>query len=123
MAIKVTLRKKKIKGNKQSLYFDFYPPIKHPKTGMATRREFLGLYVFEAPKSVLDKQHNTETLIRAKQLLNKKENSLNKPEIYNEFEAKQIEIKEQSQKDSTIILFPFSKLFNLIFDNIKLAYF
>lgn len=44
MAItKVTLRKKKLKSGKESLYLDFYPPIKHPVTGKHTRREFLNL--------------------------------------------------------------------------------
>lgn len=45
MAAKVTLRQKRISGNKQSLYLDFYPAIPHPKTGEPTRREFLGLYI------------------------------------------------------------------------------
>jgi hypothetical protein len=33
MAIKVKLREKKISGNRQSLYLDFYPAIPHPETG------------------------------------------------------------------------------------------
>ena len=33
MVIKVKLRKKKISGNKQSLYLDFYTAIPHPATG------------------------------------------------------------------------------------------
>lgn len=43
MAIKVTLRRKPIKNDRQSLYLDFYPPVKNPSTGKLTRREFLGL--------------------------------------------------------------------------------
>jgi integrase len=46
MVIKVKLRFKQISGNRQSLYLDFYPPILHPKTGKATRREFLNLFLF-----------------------------------------------------------------------------
>jgi integrase len=58
---KVTLRMKRISGKRQSLYLDFYPPIPNPETGKLTRREFLGLYIFEKPKTPLDKQHNKET--------------------------------------------------------------
>ena len=45
MATKVKLRSKQISGNRQSLYLDFYPPIKHPVSAELTRREFLGLVV------------------------------------------------------------------------------
>lgn len=61
MATKVSLRQKAISGNRQSLYLDFYPPIPHPETGEPTRREFLGLYLFDKPKNKLDKQINNET--------------------------------------------------------------
>lgn len=71
MATKVKLRQRAISGNRQSLYLDFYPAIPHPETGKPTRREFLGLYIYEKPKTPIDKQHNKETLqlaenIRAK---------------------------------------------------------
>jgi hypothetical protein len=46
MAIKVTLRQKLISSNRQSLYLDFYPAIKHPETSEFTRREFLNLFIF-----------------------------------------------------------------------------
>jgi integrase len=42
----VYLREKPISKNRQSLYLDFYPPIKNPDTGQLTRREFLGLTIF-----------------------------------------------------------------------------
>lgn len=61
MATKVTLRQKAISGNRQSLYLDFYPPIAHPETNKTTRREFLGLYLFDKPKNPFDKQSNNET--------------------------------------------------------------
>ena len=62
MAIKVKLRQKPISRNRQSLYLDFYPAIPHPETGEPTRREFLGLYLFDKAKNSIDKQHNKETL-------------------------------------------------------------
>lgn len=46
--------------NRQSLYLDFYPAITHPETGKPTRREFLGMHVFDKPKNPPDKEHNRE---------------------------------------------------------------
>jgi hypothetical protein len=40
---KVKLRSKLIKGAKESLFLDFYPPIIHPDTGKKTRWDYLGL--------------------------------------------------------------------------------
>lgn len=59
--MKVTLREKKIAGGRKSLYLDFYPPIIKADTGRPSRREFLGLYVFERPKNDSEKQQNKET--------------------------------------------------------------
>ena len=61
MATKVKLRQRAISGNRQSLYLDFYPAIPHPETGKPTRREFLGLYLFDKPQNPFDKQSNNET--------------------------------------------------------------
>ncbi|MFT4534660.1 MAG: integrase [Saprospiraceae bacterium] len=93
MAIKVTLRQKKISKGRKSLYLDFYPPIPHPETGEPTRREFLGLYIFEKTKTPLDKQHNTETLRIGESIRQKRENFLNKPEIYSQYEKEQLRLK------------------------------
>ncbi|NMC98491.1 MAG: site-specific integrase [Bacteroidales bacterium] len=98
MATKVTLRKKKIKKGMESLYLDFYPAINNPDTGKPTRREFLGIYVFEKPKTPIEKKHNTETLKVAESIRQKLENILNKPEIYTGFEKEQLRIKEQGEK-------------------------
>ena len=59
---KVTLRKKPITDGRNSLYLDFYPAVPHPDTGKTTRREFLGLYVFNKPRKALEKEHNAETI-------------------------------------------------------------
>jgi integrase len=99
MAVKVKLRQKPISGNRQSLYLDFYPAIPHPETGEPTRREFLGLYIFEKPKTPIDKQHNKETLRLAEQIRQKRENYLNKPEIYTGYELEQKRIKELGEKN------------------------
>ncbi len=59
--MKATLREKKIKGDKSSLYLDYYPPITHPETGKLTRREFLSLYIYEKPRNEIERTHNKET--------------------------------------------------------------
>jgi integrase len=98
MIVKVTLRQKKISGGKKSLYLDFYPPIAHHKTGEPTRREFLKLHVFEKPKSPIDKNHNFETLQIAESIRQKRENLLNKPEIYSEYEKEKLRKKEKGDQ-------------------------
>ena len=40
---KVTLRKREYPSGKVSLYLDFYPAIKNPRTGEESRREYLGM--------------------------------------------------------------------------------
>ncbi len=97
MAIKVKLRQKRISGNRQSLYLDFYPAIPHPETGKLTRREFLGMYIHEKTKNELDKQHNKNTLQIAEQIRQQRENHLNKPEIYTGYELEQLRIRERGE--------------------------
>ena len=114
MAIKVKLREKKISGNRQSLYLDFYPAIPHPETGEPTRREFLGLYIKgkldlteknkldkKAHKklSPLDQMHDENTTKQAEQIRQKRENHLNKPEIYTGYEKEQLKIKERGEQN------------------------
>ncbi len=98
MTTKVTLRQKKISKGRQSLYLDFYPAIPHPETGEPTRREFLGLYIFEKPKTPIDKIHNAETLQIGESIRQKRENFLNKPEIYSEYEKEQLRKKEKGEQ-------------------------
>ena len=98
MATKVSLRQKKISKGRKSLYLDFYPPIPHPETGKQTRREFLGLYIFEKPKTPFDKQHNKENENIAQSIRQKRENFLNKPEIYSQYEKEQLRLKELGEQ-------------------------
>jgi len=99
MAVKVSLRQKAISKNRQSLYLDFYPAIPHHDTGKPTRREFLGMYVLDKSKNPLDKQSNKETLQRAEQIRQKRENHLNKPEIYTGYEKEQLRLKQQGEQN------------------------
>jgi integrase len=99
MSIKVKLREKNISGNRKSLYLDFYPAIPHPETGEPTRREFLKMYLFDKAKNPIDKQGNKETLQLAEQIRQKRENYLNKPEIYTGYEKEQLKIKERGEQN------------------------
>lgn len=58
--VKVFLREKKISKGRKSLYLDFYPSIKNRETGKNTRREFLGLYIYEKPKGAAQIQNNKQ---------------------------------------------------------------
>ena len=79
--IKVTLREKKLKTNKISLYLDYYPAIIEPKTGKSTRREFLNLHLLISPKNPADKKQNSETLEYANAIRSKREVQLRNKEF------------------------------------------
>lgn len=125
METRVTLRRKHISGNtRESLFIDYYPAIKNPKTGKLTRREFLNSFLIsevvyeerfytdkkgKERKTIVpsltkngqikkrklsswDKLHNKETLERAEQIKLKRENEINKPLIYSDFEKEQLRL-------------------------------
>ena len=98
MVIKVSLRQKKISKGRKSLYLDFYPPIPHPETGEPTRREFLRLYIYDKTKTPIDKQHNTETVKIGESIRQRRENLLNKPEIYSQQEKEQLRLSELGEQ-------------------------
>lgn len=117
MATKVTLREKPISKNRNSLYLDFYPPIIDLNSGKPTRREFLRFYVYsnlnkkEKKKPVYDvnpainsiyEKHNKETLAVAESIRQKRQNILDKPEIYTGYEQEQLRLKEQGEKNFVV---------------------
>ena len=61
---KVTLRSRPISQNRRSLYLDYYPPIRTAEMKMS-RRQSLGIYIFEKPRNSMQKQHNEEMLAKA----------------------------------------------------------
>lgn len=65
---KVTVRKRPIKNGQVSLYLDFYPPIRHPKTGKPTRREYLGIYIYANPSEKFEVEFN-KTMLRNAELI------------------------------------------------------
>ena len=99
MSTKVTLRQKQISKGRKSLYLDYYPPVMNLKNGEPTRREFLGFYIFDDPKEASDVLHNEETLKIAKQIRQRRQNEIDKPEVYSRFEKEQLRIKELGDHD------------------------
>ena len=97
MATKVTLRQKPISKGRKSLYLDFYPPITVAGSDTSTRREFLGLYIMNSPKTPMEKQDNKQTLLLAEQIKQKRDNEINKPEVYTAFEIEQLKVKEKGE--------------------------
>jgi len=62
---KVTLRKRPVAGAKESLYLDFYPPIRDPFSMRMTRRESLGIYIYLKPRNEIEREFNHEMMMKA----------------------------------------------------------
>lgn len=65
LCTKVTVRKRPLKNGKTSLYLDFYPPIRNPKTGKLSRREYLGFYIYTKPTEEFQHEYNRSMLQKA----------------------------------------------------------
>ena len=65
LCTKVTVRKRPIKNGQTSLYLDFYPAIRNPKTGHLTRREYLGIYIYTSPVETYQQVYNRTMLQKA----------------------------------------------------------
>ena len=61
-APKVTLRKRLLPSGKVTLYLDFYPAVRNPKTLKLTRREYLGIYLIKSPRTLQDREENAKKL-------------------------------------------------------------
>ena len=48
--MRVTLRMRRLKTGRISLYLDHYPPIVHPESGKITRWEYLDMYLYNPPR-------------------------------------------------------------------------
>jgi integrase len=70
---KVFLREKKLKNGKRGLYLDFYPPVINPETQKPTRREHLGLYIYERPKNETERDFNKETKMLGENIRSKRQ--------------------------------------------------
>ena len=65
LCTKVTVRKRPIKKGQTSLYLDFYPAIRNPKTGKLSRREYLGIYIYTNPTEKFQMEYNRSMLQKA----------------------------------------------------------
>jgi integrase len=99
MMIKVRLRQKPIKNDRSSLYLDFYPEVYDVEKGTSTRRQFLGLYVYNRPARPEEKTHNRNAIQIAEQIRIKQMNRFNKPEVYSEFEKERIRLREKGMQE------------------------
>lgn len=99
MGVHVALRKKPISKGRFSLYLDFYPAIISDKTGRLTRREYLRLHIPVKPRTTFEKVQKDNTLEIAEGIRNKRENELNKPEVYHSFEKERKNREKIGEKD------------------------
>ena len=60
-------------------------------------REFLKMYVQENPSTPLEKENKKATLLIAEQIRSRKENELQKPEVYSESEREQLALREKRE--------------------------
>lgn len=62
---KVSLRLRPVKNSRLSLYLDYYPPVRNPRTMRLSRRESLGFYIYATPVDQQQKDYNDSILMRA----------------------------------------------------------
>ncbi len=65
MATKVKLRHKPITQGRESLYLDYYPPIRDPETMKMIHKEYLGIYILQEPSNQIQREYNEEMLLKA----------------------------------------------------------
>ena len=80
-ATKVKLRKRELPSGKITLYLDFYPAIRNPRTGEMSRREYLGIYLVKNPRTSLERRCNNEKLEQAEAIRAERELSIMKEQF------------------------------------------
>lgn len=73
---KVTLRKRALPSGKITLYLDYYPPVRDPKTMTYCHHEYLGIYLLKDPRSKLDRETNKDKYRKAEAIRAKRELAL-----------------------------------------------
>lgn len=76
MATKVTLRQRELKSGKITLYLDYYPPVRDPRTREYVRHDYLGIYLAKNPREGYEKRANKEKLMQAEAIRAEREVSL-----------------------------------------------
>ena len=62
---KVSLRSRPISGGRRTLYLEFYPPVRVRESMKMQRYETLGMYIWNKPKTLTQKQYNEAILAQA----------------------------------------------------------
>lgn len=62
---KVSLRSRPISGGRRTLYLEFYPPVRVRESMKMQRYETLGMYVWDKPKTLTQKQYNEAIIAQA----------------------------------------------------------
>lgn len=65
MATKVKIRRKKISQGRESIFLEYYPPIRNKETMKLIYKEYLGIYIFQEPKNEIQREYNQEMLNKA----------------------------------------------------------
>ncbi len=58
----VTIRRKSLSKNRQSLYLDYSPPLFNSSKNKLQRYEYLKLFIYDKPNSNFERKHNKETI-------------------------------------------------------------
>lgn len=70
------MRKRLLPSGKITLYLDYYPPVRDPKTNKMSRREYLGIYLTSKPRTLAEREANKEKLIAAEGIRSQREISI-----------------------------------------------
>lgn len=62
---KVTLRQRLLPSGKITLYLDYYPAIRNPKTNKSQRHEYMGIYLYGNPSNRVQRDFNQTMLEKA----------------------------------------------------------
>lgn len=62
---KVTLRQRLLPSGKTTLYLDYYPAIRNPKTNRSQRHEYMGIYLYGNPTNQVQRNFNKTMLEKA----------------------------------------------------------
>lgn len=114
---KVTVRQRAIRNDRISLYLDYYPAVRNPKTMQMSRREYLGIYIYAHPKNEMEREFNNDMLnkaeaircIRVQSLINEEFGFLDKHKMKMDFLAYFLKMARTKDQKWLIVYAHFSK--------------
>ena len=65
MATKVIIKRKPISQDRESIYLEYYPPIRCKETMKLVHKEYLGIYVYANPQNEIQRDYNNDMLYKA----------------------------------------------------------